>query len=173
MNKRAAEVSLGDGCYMHDASVIMGQVNLGQDVSVWPCAVLRGDVNTVTVGARTNIQDGAVCHVTHDGPYSPGGVPLIIGEDVTVGHNATLHACTIGDRVLVGMGAIIMDRAVVENDVMIAAGTLVPPGKVLQSGWLYKGNPMQAVRELSEAEIDMLKYSAEHYVRLKDEYLQA
>lgn len=159
-------------CYVDSSAKIIGDVALSEDASVWPGAVLRGDVQRITVGARSNVQDLAVCHVTHDGPYSPGGLPLKIGEDVTVGHHATLHACTIGDRVLVGMGAIVMDKAVLEADVMLAAGSLVPPGKRLASGWLYKGNPAVAVRELTVDEVAMLKYSAEHYVRLKNNYLE-
>lgn len=153
-----------------DASVI-GRVELGDDVSIWPRSVLRGDVNRIVVGARSNIQDGAVCHVTHDGPYTPGGIPLILGEDITVGHAAILHACTIGDRCLIGMGALVLDGAIIEAEVMLGAGSLVSPGKRLESGWLYVGRPAQAVRRLSERELEMLRYSAAHYVRLKDRYL--
>lgn len=157
--------------WIADTATVIGDVTLGADCSVWSSAVVRGDVHSISIGARTNIQDGAVCHVTHDGPYSPGGMPLIIGDDVTVGHNATLHGCIIGHRVLVGMGAIVMDKVVIEDEVMLAAGTLVPPGKRLMSGWLYKGNPAVAVRELTTDELAMLHYSAEHYVRLKNRYL--
>ena len=114
------------------SAVVMGDVALGDDVSVWPHAAMRGDVQVIRIGARTNIQDGTVLHVTHDGPYNPGGFPLHIGEDVTVGHRALLHGCTVGNRVLIGMGAIIMDAVVVEDDVMIAAGALVTPGKRLR-----------------------------------------
>ncbi|MGH8445229.1 MAG: gamma carbonic anhydrase family protein, partial [Solimonas sp.] len=128
-------------------------------------------VNRIHIGARSNIQDNTVLHVTHDGPYSPGGVMLNIGEDVTVGHGVILHACTIGDRCLIGMGAIVMDRVVVEADVLIAAGSMVPPGKVLKSGWLYRGSPAQPARELTAQEIEHFRYSAAHYVRLKDRYL--
>ena len=134
--------------------------------------MLRGDVNDITVGARSNIQDGTVCHVTHDGPYSPGGIALELGEDITVGHGAILHACSFGDRCLIGMGALVLDGARIEDDVMLAAGSLVSPGKKLDSGWLYRGRPAEAVRPLSERELAMLAYSAAHYVRLKDEYLQ-
>ncbi|HLU62658.1 MAG TPA: gamma carbonic anhydrase family protein [Gammaproteobacteria bacterium] len=163
---------LGRRVYVDTTAVVVGQVTLDDDVSIWPHVAARGDVNTITIGARSNIQDNTVLHVTHDGPYTPdGGIPLVIGEDVTVGHGCILHACTIGSRVLVGMGAIVMDGAVVEDEVLIAAGTLVPPGKRLESGFLYRGNPVQKARELSAEEREMLRYSAHHYVRLKDRYL--
>lgn len=163
---------LGRRVYVDTTAVVVGQVTLDDDVSIWPHVAARGDVNTITIGARSNIQDNTVLHVTHDGPYTPdGGIPLVIGEDVTVGHGCILHASTIGSRVLVGMGAIVMDGAVVEDEVLIAAGTLVPPGKRLESGFLYRGNPVQKARELSAEEREMLRYSAHHYVRLKDRYL--
>lgn len=163
--------SLGRGVWIDPDATVIGEVRLADDVSIWPRAVLRGDVNTITIGARTNIQDGTICHVTHDGPYTPGGFPLVLGEDITVGHGAILHACTIGDRCLIGMGAVVMDGAVIESDVMLAAGSLVSPGKHLKAGWLYRGRPAEPVRELSGKELEMLRYSAAHYVRLKDRYL--
>jgi len=162
---------LGARTWIDPAATVIGQVKLGDDVSIWPGTVLRGDVNRIEVGARSNIQDGTICHVTHDGPYSPGGLPLILGEDITVGHAAILHACTVGDRCLIGMGALVLDGAVIEPDVMLAAGSLVSPGKRLESGWLYRGRPAEPVRRLSERELEMLRYSAAHYVRLKDRYL--
>ncbi|MDT8438144.1 MAG: gamma carbonic anhydrase family protein [Wenzhouxiangellaceae bacterium] len=164
---------LGSGVWIDPAASVIGRVRLGDDVSIWPGTVLRGDVNTIEVGARTNIQDNTVCHVTHDGPYSPGGFPLVIGADVTVGHGAVLHACTVGDRCLVGMASLVLDGAVLEPDVMLAAGSLVSPGKRLEAGWLYRGRPAQPARRLSDEELEMLRYSAAHYVRLKDEYLRA
>ncbi|NKF22871.1 gamma carbonic anhydrase family protein [Solimonas marina] len=163
---------LGARVYVDEQSAVIGDVTLGDDVSVWPFAALRGDVNRIVVGARSNVQDNAVLHVTHDGPYSPGGVPLLIGDDVTVGHGAILHACTIGDRCLIGMGAIVMDRVVVEDEVLIAAGSMVPPGKRLQRGWLYRGSPAQPARELTVSELEHFRYSAAHYVRLKDRYFE-
>ncbi len=159
--------------WIDPAATVIGQVTLAEDVSLWPNVVLRGDVNEIRVGARTNIQDGTICHVTHDGPYSPGGLPLVLGEDITVGHAAILHACTIGDRCLIGMGALVMDGARIGDDVMVAAGSLVSPGKMLESGWLYRGRPAEAVRRLTDKELEMLRYSAAHYVRLKDRYLEA
>jgi carbonic anhydrase/acetyltransferase-like protein (isoleucine patch superfamily) len=163
--------TLGDRVWVDPAASVIGRVELGDDASVWPGAVLRGDVNEIHVGARSNIQDGTICHVTHDGPYTPGGLPLVLGEDITVGHGAILHACTIGDRCLIGMGALVLDGAEIAADVMLAAGSLVSPGKRLESGRLYRGRPAEPVRELSERELEMLRYSAAHYVRLKDQYL--
>ncbi len=162
---------LGARVYVDDSAVLVGDIAAGDDCSFWPMVAVRGDVNTIRIGARTNIQDGTVLHVTHDGRYSPGGFPLTIGDDVTVGHKALLHACTIGDRCLIGMGAIVMDGAVVGDDVLVAAGSLVTPGKSLDPGWLYRGNPVRPVRELTEEEREMLLYSASHYVKLKDRYL--
>lgn len=161
---------LGERVYVDPAATVIGQVTLADDVSIWPGAVVRGDVNVIHIGARSNIQDGAVCHVTHDGPYSPGGAALMIGADVTVGHRAVLHACTIGARCLIGMGALVLDGAVLEEEVMLGAGALVPPGKRLESGWLYVGSPARPARLLREAERAFLAYSAAHYVRVKDRY---
>lgn len=162
---------LGAKVYVDPAALVIGRVTLGDDVSIWPMSVARGDVNRIEIGARSNIQDACVLHVTHDGPYTEGGIPLIIGADVTVAHRVTLHACTVGDRCLVGMSATIMDGAVLEDDVLLAAGSLVPPGKRLDAGFLYRGSPVQKVRALTENELEMLRYSAAHYVRLKDRYL--
>ena len=148
-------------------------MTLGEDVSFWPGAVARGDVNFIRIGARTNIQDGAVLHVTHDGPYSPGGAPLLIGSDVTVGHGAILHACTVGDLCLIGMHATVLDGAIVERGAMIGAGALVPPGKRVGAGELWLGNPARMARRLGAREQEQLAYSAQHYVRLKDQYLAA
>jgi len=162
---------IGERVYLDDTALVIGQVRIGDDASLWPYVVARGDVNHIRIGARSNIQDLTMLHVTHDGPYSPGGFPLLIGEDVTVGHRCLLHACTIGNRCLIGMGAIVMDGAVIEDDVLLGAGSLVSPGKRLQSGYLYRGNPVKRVRVLSDDEREMLRYSAAHYVRLKDKYL--
>ena len=162
---------LAPGVYVDESAQVIGDVTLGEDASVWPLTVVRGDVNKITIGARSNVQDNCCLHVTHDGPYTPGGVELIIGEEVTIGHAVTLHACTIGDRCLIGMGAIVLDRAVLEAECFVAAGAIVSPGKLLKSGWLYRGTPALPVRELTEAERDNLRYSAAHYVRLKNKYL--
>lgn len=164
---------LGARVYVDEQAALIGDVTLGDDASIWPMASVRGDVQRIEIGARTNVQDNAVLHVTHDGPYSPGGGPLLIGDDVTIGHGVILHACSIGDRCLIGMGAIIMDRAVLEDECFIAAGAMVPPGKVLKGGWLYRGSPAQPARELSPQEREQLLYSAHHYVRIKNHYLES
>jgi carbonic anhydrase/acetyltransferase-like protein (isoleucine patch superfamily) len=161
---------LGHGVYVDESAQVIGDVTLGDDASVWPLAAVRGDVHRIVIGARSNVQDNAVLHVTHDGPYSPGGSPLLIGDDVTIGHGVILHACTIGNRCLIGMGALVLDRAVLEDECFIAAGAVVSPGKRLQGGWLYRGSPAVAVRELSASEREHLLYSAHHYVRLKNRY---
>ncbi|MCK9194273.1 MAG: gamma carbonic anhydrase family protein [Nevskia sp.] len=164
---------LAAGAYVDETACVIGDVELGEDASVWPMAVLRGDVNAIRIGARTNVQDGSVLHVTHDGPYSPGGAALMVGDDVTIGHGVILHACTIGNRCLVGMGALVLDKVVIEDEVFIAAGSVVPPGKRLVSGFLYRGSPAQQARPLTDTERAQLKYSAEHYVRVKNDYLLA
>ena len=164
---------LGQRVYVSARASVSGSVTLGDDVSVWPMAVIRGDVNHITIGRRCNIQDGSVLHVTHEGPYTGRGIPLILADDVTVGHGVILHACTIGHRCLVGMGAIVMDGAVLEDDAMIAAGSVVTPGTVIASRTLWKGNPARFARALTDQQVEMLQYSAEHYVRLKDHYLAA
>jgi carbonic anhydrase/acetyltransferase-like protein (isoleucine patch superfamily) len=152
--------------YVDPAAVVIGEVALGENVSIWPCAVVRGDVNHIRIGANSNVQDFAMLHVTHKRDSDPEGVPLIIGNNVTIGHHVTLHGCTIGDEVLVGIGTIVLDRVIIEPRVLIGAGSLVPPGKRLESGWLYLGNPVKQVRRLSEGELAHFKYSAEHYMRL-------
>ncbi len=168
---RGERPALGDRVWVDPRATVIGRVRLADDVSVWPGVVLRGDVHRIDIGARSNLQDNTVCHVTHDGPQVPGGYPLIVGEDVTIGHAAVLHACTIGDRCLIGMGSLVLDGAEIESDVMLGAGSLVAPGKRLEAGWLYRGRPARPARELTDEELEMLRYSAAHYVRLKDDYL--
>ena len=164
--------TLGARVYVDPLSTVIGDVVLGDDVSIWPLTVVRGDVNYVRIGARTNVQDGSVIHVSHDGPHAKlGGFATVIGEDVTIGHKAIIHACRIGDAALVGMGAIVLDGAVVETHGFVGAGALVPPGKTVGQGELWLGNPARFARRLSDAEIEALHYSAGHYVRLKDAYL--
>ena len=166
--------TLGVRAYVDPAATVIGDVVLGDDASIWPGTIVRGDVNFIRVGARTNIQDGTVVHVSHDGPHAKlGGFATVIGEDVTIGHKAIIHACRIEDAVLIGMGAIVLDGAVVRKHGFVGAGALVPPGKVVGEGELWLGNPAKKARQLSDAEIEALYYSAGHYVRLKDEYLRA
>ncbi len=162
---------VGERVYIDPSAQVIGDVALGDDASVWSLVSIRGDVNRIRIGARSNVQDNSVLHVTHDGPYSPGGADLQIGDDVTIGHGVILHACRIGNRCLIGMGVIVMDKVVVEDDVLIAAGSTVPPGKTLKSGWLYRGAPAQAARELTADEVASLKYSADNYVKVKNKYL--
>ena len=153
------------------SAVVIGDVTTGDDCSIWPMTVVRGDMHKIRIGNRCSIQDGSVLHITHASDFNPGGYPLTLGDDVTVGHKALLHGCTIGSRVLVGMGCIIMDGAVVEDEVIVAAGCLVPPGKTLESGHLYVGSPCKKARPLSENERSFFAYTAANYVKLKDEYL--
>lgn len=160
-----------ESVYIDDSAIIVGDVSLGKDSSIWPLVAARGDVNNIAIGKRSNIQDGTVLHVTRKTSQHPDGFPLIIGDDVTVGHKCMLHGCKLGNRILVGMGAIIMDGVVVEDDVFIGAGALIPPNKVLESGFLYVGNPAIKKRTLSDKESDFLKQSASNYVALKNEYL--
>lgn len=163
---------LGERVYVDPAATVIGDVTIGDDTSVWPATVIRGDMHWIRIGQRCSIQDGTVLHITHKYKQQPDGWPLSIGDDVTVGHNVCLHGCTIGNRVLVGIGAVVLDGAVVEDGVMIGAGTLVPPGKKLESGFLYLGNPCKKARPLKEEEIHFLQYSPQNYVKLKDEFLQ-
>lgn len=163
--------SIAEGVYIADSARLVGEIQIGADSSVWHMVAARGDVNYIKIGLRSNIQDGTILHVTRKSTSNPDGNPLIIGDDVTVGHKCMLHGCTLGNRILVGMGAIVMDGAIVEDDVFIGAGTLVPPNKRLESGYLYVGNPMIQKRPLKESEIAFLKQSAINYVELKEEYL--
>ena len=163
--------TIGQRVLIDPSAVVLGQVTLEDDVSVWPHVAIRGDMHRIRIGARSSVQDGSVLHITHDGPYNPGGWPLDVGCDVTIGHRATLHGCTIGDRVLVGMSATVMDGVVVGDDVVIAAGALVTPGKQLRSGFLYGGAPAREMRELTQGELDYFTYSASNYVKLKDQHI--
>ncbi|MCP5158822.1 MAG: gamma carbonic anhydrase family protein [Gammaproteobacteria bacterium] len=156
--------------YVDETALVVGDVEIGQDSSVWPMSVVRGDIQSIRIGARTSIQDGTIIHVTHDSRFCPGGQPTTIGNDVTVGHKVILHACTIEDFCLIGMGAIVMDKAIVPSRVTIGAGSVVPPGKVLESGFLYVGSPVKQIRLLNERELEFLEYSAQNYQRLKDRH---
>lgn len=159
---------LGERVFVDPSAVVLGDVEIGADSSVWPLVVIRGDMHRIRIGARSSIQDGSVLHITHAGPFNPDGYPLIIGDEVTVGHQVTLHGCSVGNRVLVGMGSIVMDGAVIEDEVVLGAGSLVPPGKRLQSGYLYVGSPVRQARPLSDKEKAFFAYSAANYVKLKD-----
>lgn len=159
--------------FVDPSAVVIGDVELGEDSSVWPMVVIRGDMHRIRIGKRTSVQDGAVLHITHAGPFNADGWPLTIGDDVTIGHGAMLHGCTLGNRILVGIGATILDGAIVEDDVVIGAGTLVPPGKRLVSGFMYMGAPARQARPLSEKERQFFQYSANNYVALKNQHIEA
>ncbi len=163
---------LGERAYVDRTASVIGDVVLGDDVSIWPGTVVRGDVNVIRIGARTNVQDGSVVHVSHDGPHAKlGGFATVIGDDVTIGHGAIVHACVIEDACLIGMGSTVLDGAVVKKHGFVGAGALIAPGKVVGEGELWLGNPARCVRKLSDKDIEQLYYSAQHYLRLKDRYL--
>ena len=164
---------IAEGVYIDPDAVVIGDVEIGEESSVWPMTVIRGDIHRIRIGRRTSVQDGSVLHVTHAGPYNPDGFPLLIGDDVTIGHKVMLHGCTIGNRILIGMSAIVMDGAQVNDEVIIAAGTLVPPGKALESGFLYKGNPARQTRPLTEKEMSFFDYTAMRYAALAATYHDA
>ncbi len=164
---------IAPSAYVDAQALVLGDVHLGEDSSIWPMTVVRGDVHSIRIGNRTNIQDGSVVHVTHDCEFFPGGFSTTIGDDVTIGHNATVHACTIGDRCLIGMGAIVLDGSVIAADTMIGSGCLVPPGKQLEGGHLWVGSPARKIRELTDKELEYLRYSAAHYVDNKNRFKAA
>lgn len=158
--------------FIDDTALVLGDVTIGKDTSIWPFTVIRGDVNRIEIGNNTNIQDNSVLHVTHDGPYNPGGFDLKVGNNVTVGHRVILHGCHIEDYCLIGMGTTIMDGAVIESNNLIAAGSLVTPNKHLESGYLWMGSPVRKVRKLTDEEIRSIEYSALNYVKLKNRHQQ-
>jgi len=163
--------AIGPRAFVHESAQVIGEVHIGADSSIWCNAVLRGDVNHIHVGRRTNIQDFTIGHVSHRNENNPNGTPLVIGDYVTIGHAVILHGVTIGNECLIGMGSVLMDDVIVADRVMVGAGSLVPPGKVLESGFLYLGRPARQARPLSAEELAHMRYLAEHYVRLKDNYL--
>ena len=167
-----ASPTLGIRVYLHPSCQVIGDVRIGDDSSVWCNTVLRGDVNRIVIGRGSNVQDLTMGHVSHRTADKPDGSPLIIGDYVTIGHSVILHGCRIGNDCLIGMGSIIMDDVTVPDHVMIGAGSLISPGKTLESGMLYMGHPAKAVRALTGEEIKYLRYSAEHYMRVKDNYLR-
>ena len=163
---------LDQSSWVDESAVVIGKCVLHQDASVWPNATLRGDVNDIVIGARSNVQDGSVLHTTHESDISKGS-KCIVGSDVTIGHNVVLHGCIIEDECLIGMGSVVLDNAVVQKQVLVGANSLVPPGKVLESGYLYVGSPVKQARALTEKELAFFKYSAQHYVKLKNDYQSA
>ena len=162
--------SIGKRVFVDTQATVIGDVCLGDDVSIWPQSVIRGDINPITIGKRTNIQDGSIVHVTHESQYSDG-YECHIGSDVTIGHGCIIHACTIEDMALVGMGSVILDGTTISKKVIIGAKSLVPSGKTLESGYLYMGSPCKKIRPLKDSELEFLKYSATHYVNTKNDFL--
>lgn len=158
---------IAESAFVDDSAVVTGDVKIGDDSSIWPMCSVRGDIQSIRIGERTNVQDGCILHVTHGSEFAPGGNSLSVGNDVTVGHNVVLHACTVEDLCLVGMGSVVLDGAVIQRGAMVGAGSLVPPGKVLEGGYLWLGSPVKRARKLTEKESAFLQYSAEHYVELK------
>ena len=157
--------------YVDESAVVIGDVTIGGDSSLWPTAVARGDVHRIAIGARTNVQDGSILHVTADTSFYPGGYALTVGDNVTVGHRAVLHACEVGNYCLIGMGSVILDGAVLAPRVLLGAGSVVAPGKTLKGEHLWLGSPAQCIRPLREEELAYLEFSAEHYVALKNKYM--
>ena len=156
---------LGDRVYLHPSCQVIGDVSIGDDSSVWCNTVLRGDVNRISIGRGSNVQDLTMGHVSHKTAEKPDGSPLIIGDYVTVGHSVILHGCTIGDECLIGMGSLVMDDVVIPDRVMIGAGSLVSPGKVLESGMLYMGRPAKVVRATSEENRKQIRAWREYYAK--------
>ena len=154
-----------DSCFIEDTAVVIGDVVMGEDCSVWFNAVIRGDVNHIRIGNRTNVQDLCMLHVTHDTH------PLIIGNEVTIGHSVVLHGCTIKDRVLVGMGAIVMDGAVIGEDSVVGAGALVVEGTVVPPKSVILGSPGRVRRGVSDVELAWIKESAANYVKYARQYM--
>jgi len=166
-NFEGQEPQIANSCYIDPMALIIGDVRLAEDVSIWPMCVLRGDINKITIGKGTNVQDGAIIHVNHKGEFNPEGDPVVIGEHVTIGHQAVIHGCSIDDYSLIGIGAKILDRAHIQSEVMVAAGSVVAPNKILESGFLYMGAPAKKARPLTGEEKAYLRYSANHYVKLQ------
>ena len=152
--------------WIDPTAVLIGDVRIGPRSSLWPMCVVRGDLHRIEIGSDTNIQDGSILHVSHDSRFQPGGSPLVIHDRVTVGHQVVLHACEIRECCLVGIGARVLDRAVLEPRTLLGAGSLVPPKRVLEGGYLWVGSPARRVRPLTDKELEYLEYSAAHYVRL-------
>ncbi|GAB4347327.1 MAG: gamma carbonic anhydrase family protein [Gammaproteobacteria bacterium] len=161
---------LAHGVFVHDLAVVIGDVTAGEDASFWPGVVARGDVHSIRIGARTNIQDGTVLHVTQAEQPGEPGYPLVIGDEVTVGHRAVVHGCTVGNRVLIGIGAVVLDGATIDDEVIVGAGSVVAPGKHLESGYLYLGAPARRARPLTAEELAGIDAACRHYVELKEHY---
>ena len=152
---------------------LIGDVEIGAEASIWSNCVLRGDVNCIRIGARTNVQDGSVIHVDSPKPGDEAGHATIIGEEVLIGHLAMVHGCTLRDRAFVGLGAIVMDGCEIESDAMLAAGAMLTPGKRIPSGQLWAGRPAKYVRDLSDEELAGMRAGVAHYVALAKAHAEA
>lgn len=157
---------ISNSAWVHQSANVIGNVSIHEHVSIWCGAVLRGDVNSITIGHHTNIQDLCVLHVSHPTLDKPAGSPLTIGNYVTCGHGVILHGCHLEDECLIGMGSLIMDDAIIEKNVIVGAGSLVSERKVLKSGYLYLGRPAKQIRKLTDDEIAYFRLSADYYVAL-------
>jgi gamma-carbonic anhydrase len=157
---------LDESAFVAPGAVLIGDIEIGPEASIWYNCVLRGDVNRIRIGARTNIQDGSVLHVDSPRPGTPEGLPTLIGEDVLIGHMAMVHGCVLEDRAFVGLGAIVMDGCRIESDAMLAAGAMLTPGKTIPRGQLWAGRPAKYVRDLSESDLAGMRAGAAHYVAL-------
>ncbi len=162
--------NIAEDAWVDEQAVVIGDVSIASQSSVWPMCVIRGDVHHIEIGQRSNIQDGSVLHVSHDSQYLPGGRPLIIGNGVTIGHRVMLHGCEIADGSLIGMSSTILDGAVLEAETMVGAGSLVPQGKRLEGGYLWLGSPVRRIRRLTQEEVEIMHYTADHYVRLVERH---
>ena len=156
--------------YIDESAVIIGRVTIGENASIWCNAVVRGDVSSISIGKNTNIQDLTMLHVTHYNKNKTDEIPLIIGNNVTIGHNCCIHACTLEDNTFVGMGSTVIDGAYIEKNVLIGANSFVSRNKRLVSGYLYFGNPVRQIRKLTPQEIEHIQYSAEHYVKVANKH---
>lgn len=162
--------TIASSAFVDDTALVIGDVHIGVDSSIWPFTVIRGDVNQIRIGARTNIQDHSTIHVTHKSHYHPEGAACRVGDDVTVGHQVILHACHISNRCLIGMGSIIMDNAQIGEYTFIGAGSLITENTILEGGYLWIGRPARRVRALRDEEKEYILYSAQNYVRLKQHH---
>ena len=159
--------------FVAPGAVLIGDVELGPEASVWYNCVVRGDVNRVRIGARSNVQDGTVIHCDSPRPGTPEGYPTIIGADVLIGHMAMVHGCILHDRAFVGLGAIVMDGCEIESDAMLAAGAMLTPGKRIPGGQLWAGRPAKYVRDLSDADLQGMRAGVAHYVELARAHAEA
>jgi len=155
-----------ENAFVDETAVIIGKVSIDANASIWCNTVLRGDVSTISIGKNTNIQDLTMLHVTHYNKNKTDETPLIIGNNVTVGHSCCLHSCILEDNTFVGMGSTIIDNAYIEKNVMIGANSFVPQNKRLVSGYLYFGNPVKQIRALTPEEIEHIQYSSDHYIKV-------